>query len=114
VEKDATQWQTYRTRFLVRARRLSEPMAFVDAFGREQHGKAGDYLVETAIGLRRIMPRKFFEDVYVAIQPPVSSETSSRTQPGNSTSHKTPQPKATAISTVENDRRRHAPQPLIA
>jgi hypothetical protein len=75
-EKEASEWQTYRTRFLVRARQLSAAMAFVDPIGREQRGEAGDYLVESAIGVRRIMPRKFFEDVYVAIEPETSPEPS--------------------------------------
>lgn len=60
-------WKVYRTRFLVRARQLSEPLFFVDALGREHHGNKGDYLVESSDGCRRIAPQEIFEDVYVAM-----------------------------------------------
>jgi hypothetical protein len=58
-------WKVYRTRFLVRARQLTQPLFFVDALGREHHGNKGDYLVEWADGSRRIAPQEIFEDVYV-------------------------------------------------
>lgn len=57
-------WNTYRTRFLVKARQLTEPLAFTDVLGREHRGKPGDYVVQSAHGLR-IAPREIFEDVYV-------------------------------------------------
>ncbi|HEX3106480.1 MAG TPA: hypothetical protein VHQ22_18715 [Terriglobales bacterium] len=57
-------WNTYRTRFLVKARQLTEPMTFTDVLGREHHGNPGDYVVQSAHGLR-IAPRDVFEDVYV-------------------------------------------------
>jgi hypothetical protein len=63
----ATDWHVYRTRFLVRARQLTEPLLFVDSLGREHQGDIGDYLVESSDGTRRIAPREIFEDVYVAI-----------------------------------------------
>jgi len=59
-------WQTYRTRFTIRARVLSAPLSFVDALGREQTGKRGDYLVESN-GMVTITPRHIFEDVYVPL-----------------------------------------------
>jgi len=59
-------WQTYRTRFTVRARILTAPLSFVDALGREQIGKRGDYLVESN-GMVTITSRHIFEDVYVAL-----------------------------------------------
>ena len=62
-------WTVYRTRFLVRARQLTEPLLFTDAFGREQSGLPGDYLVESSPGFRRITPRAIFEDVYVPLVP---------------------------------------------
>ena len=65
-------WQTYRTRFTVRARILTAPLSFVDALGREQNGKRGDYLVESN-GMVTITSRHIFEDVYVALD---SSQTS--------------------------------------
>lgn len=65
----ATDWHVYRTRFLVRARQLTEPLFFVDCLGREHQGDIGDYLVESSDGTRRIAPREIFEDVYVAMGP---------------------------------------------
>ena len=59
------EWSTYRTRFLIKAKQLSQPLKFVDALGREHKGKKGDYLMEWCDGVRRIAPKQFFEDVYV-------------------------------------------------
>ena len=59
------EWNTYRTRFLVRAKQLTEPLAFTDALGRDHCGVPGDYLVESSAGLLRIAPREIFEDIYV-------------------------------------------------
>jgi hypothetical protein len=61
------QWTVYRTRFLVRARQLTEPLVFTDALGREQSGRPGDYLVESSDGIRRITTQAIFEDIYVAL-----------------------------------------------
>jgi hypothetical protein len=60
-------WQTYRTRFTIRARTLSAPLSFIDGLGREQSGNTGDYLVESN-GVVTITPRRIFEDVYVAME----------------------------------------------
>ncbi len=65
-----SQWIVYRTRFLVRARQLTEPLAFTDALGREQSGRPGDYLVESCGGIMRITTRALFEDIYVPLAPP--------------------------------------------
>jgi len=65
-------WQTYRTRFTVRARILTAPLSFVDALGREQNGKRGDYLVESN-GMVTIASRNIFEDVYIALDPSQAS-----------------------------------------
>jgi hypothetical protein len=65
----ATDWHVYRTRFLVRARQLTEPLLFVDCLGREHQGDIGDYLVESSDGTQRIAPKEIFEDVYVAMGP---------------------------------------------
>ena len=65
----ASQWIVYHTRFLVRARQLTEPLVFTDAFGREQSGRPGDYLVEFSDGIRRITPQALFEDIYVPLAP---------------------------------------------
>jgi hypothetical protein len=62
-----TQWTVYRTRFLVRARQLTEPLVFTDILGREQSGRPGDYLVETSEGVKRITSQALFEDIYVPL-----------------------------------------------
>lgn len=64
---DMTEWNIYRTRFLIKARQLTEPMTFVDVFGREHCGLPGDYLVESADGRRSIRRKEIFEDVYVSM-----------------------------------------------
>jgi hypothetical protein len=60
-------WNVYCTRFLVRARQLTEPISFTDPFGHEHVGRPGDYLVESSNGTRRIAARDFFEDVYLPL-----------------------------------------------
>lgn len=60
-------WITYRTRFLVKAKQLSNNLSFTDHLGRQHSGVKGDYLVEWSDGVLRIAPRKIFEDVYVPI-----------------------------------------------
>lgn len=67
--KNESQWTIYRTRFLIKAKQLTEPMVFVDALGREHIGKKGDYLVESSDGARSITRREIFEDVYVPMGP---------------------------------------------
>ncbi len=71
-------WNVYRTRFLVRACQLTEPLAFTDSLGREHAGEPGDYLVETSPGIRRITSRKLFEDIYVPLASPASAAPDSR------------------------------------
>ncbi len=61
------QWTVYRTRFLVRARQLTQPLVFTDALGREQSGRPGDYLVESSDGIKRITSQALFEDIYVPL-----------------------------------------------
>jgi hypothetical protein len=67
VRKTDTEWKVYRTRFLIRAKQLSEAFSFTDPLGREHSGQPGDYLVESSDGTRRIAPREIFEDIYVPI-----------------------------------------------
>lgn len=62
-------WTVYRTRFVVRARQLTQSLVFTDALGREHSGHPGDYLVESSQGFRRITPRELFEDIYVPLEP---------------------------------------------
>jgi hypothetical protein len=63
------QWTVYRTRFLVRARQLTEQLIFTDALGREQSGRPGDYIVESSDGVTRITTQALFEDIYVPLIP---------------------------------------------
>ena len=65
MKRMASEWTTYRTRFLITAKQLDSPLTFVDAIGREHSGQKGDYLVLSSDGSRRIAPREIFEDVYV-------------------------------------------------
>jgi hypothetical protein len=65
VRSMASEWTTYRTRFLIKARQLDAPLTFVDAIGREHTGQKGDYLVLSSDGSQRIAPREIFEDIYV-------------------------------------------------
>ena len=67
--KDVGTWNVYRTRFLVKAKQLTQSLVFVDSLGREHRGRKGDYLVEWSDGLLRIAPRGIFEDVYVPMGP---------------------------------------------
>ncbi len=79
---DKSTWNIYRTRFLVRARQLTEPLAFIDSFGREHSGQSGDYVVETCGGIRRITSRALFEDIYVPLAPePIAPSTTSVQKP---------------------------------
>jgi len=73
-------WKIYRTRFLVRARQLTQPVAFIDARGKEHNGRAGDYLVESSDG-PRISAREIFEDVYVAMEPDETTASRCLAQP---------------------------------
>ena len=69
-----TEWKTYRTRFLIKAKQLTEPLVFVDALGREHRGIPGDYLIESSDGCRSIQRRAIFEDIYVPLDPANPSE----------------------------------------
>ncbi len=59
------EWKTYRTRFLVKAKRLNSSLSFTDHLGRQHCGRKGDYLVESCDGVLSIAPRQIFEDIYV-------------------------------------------------
>jgi hypothetical protein len=67
AETKTSQWQTYRTRFLVKAKQLSSSLVFTDSLGRQHSGRKGDYLVESSDGVLSIAPRQIFEDVYVSM-----------------------------------------------
>jgi hypothetical protein len=77
-----SQWTVYRTRFLVRARQLTEALVFTDALGREQSGQPGDYLVESSDGIRRINSQALFEDIYVPLAPAQFDATARRIRTG--------------------------------
>lgn len=68
----SAEWNTYRTRFLIQARQLTEPMAFVDFLGREHRGAPGDYLVQSSQGSSYIVARQIFEDIYVVFERPLA------------------------------------------
>lgn len=70
MNRPASEWNIYRTRFLIKAKQLQRPLVFVDVLGRQHRGRKGDYLMEWSDGLRRIVPRKYFEDVYVPMESP--------------------------------------------
>ena len=81
-------WKIYRTRYLVRARQLTEATVVPDEIGRLQAGKPGDYLVECTDGSRRISPRHVFEDIYVEMfsagpSGPPARSLETPVQPGN-------------------------------
>src|SRR5271165_1982280 len=80
------QWTVYRTRFLVRARQLTEPLVFTDQFGREQSGRPGDYVVETSQGIQRITSQALFEDIYVPLAPTQLCFPAPGMQPGDARS----------------------------
>jgi len=69
VKNTIAPWQIYRTRFLIKAKPLTEPLTFIDALGREHRGQPGDYLVESSDGSRSIQRREIFEDIYVPMGP---------------------------------------------
>jgi len=63
----SSEWKTYRTRFLVKAKQLSSSLSFTDHLGRQHCGRKGDYLVESFDGVLSIAPRQIFEDIYVTM-----------------------------------------------
>ena len=96
---DNLNWQTYRTRFTVRARTLSAPLSFIDGLGREQTGKPGDYLVESN-GVVTITARRIFEDVYVTLDPSAHVGTSNLGRAGEASC--APLPRKSPISTKKS------------
>lgn len=62
------EWNVYRTRFLARAKQLTQSLVVTDSRGREHYGKPGDYLVESSDGVLRVAPREIFEDLYVMLE----------------------------------------------
>jgi len=98
--KAATSWITYRTRFLVKAKRLTTSLTFTDVLGRQHCGSKGDYLVESSDGVLRIASRQIFEDVYVPLDAPDETSKQKSYQRTNATTlplspgmaHKAPPP----------------------
>ncbi len=72
------EWKTYRTRFLVKAKKLNYSLTFTDPLGRQHCGRKGDYLVESSDGVISIAPRRIFEDVYVPMSAAVEAATNPR------------------------------------
>lgn len=119
-ERSSTTWHFYRPRSRVKARRLTEPLVFVDVFGHEHRGNAGDYLVEWSDGMFRIAPRELIEENYIRMGParpsPLIQLIRSVHRPSQN-----PSPNAEVMFGREEDRRaveKHpgsgAPRPLIA
>jgi hypothetical protein len=61
-------WKLYRTKYLVKAKKLSASCKILDSTGRVLVGESGDYLVESSDGSLRIARRDVFEDVYVELE----------------------------------------------
>ena len=78
VRKAESEWQVYRTRFLIRAKQLTAA-AWSSGMCSDVNiaVKRGDYLIESSDGTQRIAPREIFEDIYVAMGSRVRSEESS-------------------------------------
>jgi hypothetical protein len=87
----ASEWKTYRTRFLVKAKQLNSSLSFVDALGRQHSGRKGDYLVESSDGVISIASRQIFEDIYVAITID-GSQSAISAGPAECSGRKLPQP----------------------
>jgi hypothetical protein len=85
--KQTSEWNIYRTRFLVRAKQLTQHLVFTDALGREHIGDPGDYLVESSDGNTRITPKAIFEDIYV-VMPTITQNRRSTADPITSTIRK--------------------------
>jgi hypothetical protein len=75
------EWKTYRTRFLVKAKKLNSNLSFIDPLGRQHSGRKGDYLVESCDGVISIAPRQIFEDIYVPMHEGVSEDGHWKVQP---------------------------------
>jgi hypothetical protein len=103
VKAMLSDWTTYRTRFLVRARQLDQPLTFVDCLGREHSGQIGDYLILSSDGSSRIAPRDIFEDIYVPMDGPFTP------QPADVRTDTQPAYRTTAIGAVQLDSDHHAP-----
>jgi hypothetical protein len=100
-----SEWTTYRTRFLIRARQLDEPLTFVDCIGREHSGQAGDYLILSSDGSRRIAPREIFEDIYVPMDNPLTPHPTDAVMTGARSEYDT-----AAFSSVPFDRTQQSPR----
>jgi hypothetical protein len=85
--KQTGEWNIYRTRFLVRAKPLTQHLVFTDALGREHRGEPGDYFVESSDGTTRITPKAIFEDIYV-VMPTTTHNRKSAADPITSTVRK--------------------------
>jgi hypothetical protein len=105
VKAMLSDWTTYRTRFLVRARQLDQPLTFVDCLGREHSGQTGDYLILSSDGSRRIAPREIFEDIYVPMNEPLTPQPADDHLAASS-----PECRTTAISGVPRDSDQRTPR----
>ena len=93
------QWNTYRTRFLVKAKQLNSSLTFTDHLGRQHCGRKGDYLVESFDGVLSIAPRHIFEDIYVQMAVTDQPKTADR-NPGEIGGVRTAEQRTVALGTV--------------
>ena len=86
----SVEWKTYRTRFLVKAKKLSSSLTFIDPLGRQHCGHKGDYLVESSDGVVTITPRQIFEDIYVTMPAAIKKGSTSEKRKCNATERRAP------------------------
>ena len=98
------QWKTYRTRFLVKAKKLNSGLSFIDHLGRQHCGRKGDYLVESCDGVLSIAPKQIFEDIYVAMAVKRRPASTSKSQPNLLDKPETASPSPTSLEVLNIER----------
>lgn len=98
------QWKTYRTRFLVKAKKLNSGLSFIDHLGRQHCGRKGDYLVESCDGVLSIAPKQIFEDIYVAMAVKRRPLSSSKSQPNPTGTPEPASPNPTSLEVLHIER----------
>jgi hypothetical protein len=98
------QWKTYRTRFLVKAKKLNSGLSFIDHLGRQHCGRKGDYLVESCDGVLSIAPKQIFEDIYVAMAVKRRSVSASSSQQDVTAASRKANPTPTLIEVLKIER----------
>lgn len=65
MKLESTAWKIYRTKYLVKAKCLLQEQRISDSMGREEVGKAGDYILQCADGSHRLATREVFDELFV-------------------------------------------------